>query len=176
MNDRKIIWVRGQKGNEGKSWFQSYLQSLYGAHRVARFDITNKTSDLLQIMSRSELTTTNVFLFNQQHCVPSEECCYSLFEMIKDGYASAPKFHGALLRIKTPNVIVVFVNEYPDFSKLSQDRWACFQIKNTGDLLGVTANEARQNQRTETGKKCRGCTEIYNREGQVVKRIFDAPT
>ena len=50
MNDRMIIWVMGRKGNEGKSWFQSYIQSLHGAHRVARFDITNKTSDLLHII------------------------------------------------------------------------------------------------------------------------------
>ena len=40
MNDRMIIWVMGRKGNEGKSWFQSYIQRLHGAHRVARFDIT----------------------------------------------------------------------------------------------------------------------------------------
>ena len=50
-NDRKIIWVKGEQGNEGKSWLQSYIQSRYGTHRVARFDITNKTSDLLHIMS-----------------------------------------------------------------------------------------------------------------------------
>ena len=47
INDRQIIWIKGKDGNEGKSWFQSYLQSLHGSHRVARFDITNKTSDLL---------------------------------------------------------------------------------------------------------------------------------
>ena len=29
MDDRKIIWVIGREGNEGKSWFQSYIQSLY---------------------------------------------------------------------------------------------------------------------------------------------------
>ena len=57
MNDRMIIWVMGRKGNESKSWFQSYIQSLHGAHRVARFDITNKTSDLLHIMSRCSLAT-----------------------------------------------------------------------------------------------------------------------
>ena len=43
MNDRK---VKGEKGNLGKYWFQSYVQSLHGAHRVARFDITNKKADL----------------------------------------------------------------------------------------------------------------------------------
>ena len=126
MNDRKIIWVVGKEGNEGKSWFQSYLQSLHGEHRVARFDITNKTADLLHIMSRCPLATTDMFVFNHQRCVSSEECCYSLLEMIKDGYASAPKFHGSLLRIKRPNLVLVFSNRYPRIRLLSKDRW---QIK-----------------------------------------------
>ena len=71
MDDRKIIWVIGREGNEGKSWFQSYIQSLYGSNRAARFDITNKTADLLHIMSRCALETTDIFLFNHQRCVPS---------------------------------------------------------------------------------------------------------
>ena len=33
MNDRMILWVMGRKGNEGNSWFQSYIQSLHGSHR-----------------------------------------------------------------------------------------------------------------------------------------------
>ena len=37
MNDRKMIWIIGLEGNEGKSWFQSYIQSLYRSHGVARF-------------------------------------------------------------------------------------------------------------------------------------------
>ena len=52
MNDYKIMWLIGREGNEGKSWFQFYISSLDGSHRVARFDITNKTADLLHIMSR----------------------------------------------------------------------------------------------------------------------------
>ena len=131
-SDRKIIWVKGKDGNEGKSWFQSYLQSLRGVHRVARFDITNKSSDLLHIMSRSALGTTDIFLFNHQRCLPSEDCCYSLLEMIKDGYASAPKFHGSNLRIKTPNVVVVFSNRDPRIRSLSKDRWKIFFITDNG--------------------------------------------
>ena len=132
MNDRKIIWVKGEKGNEGKSWFQSYVQSLHGAHRVARFDITNKTADLLHIMRQSALATTDIFLFNQQRCISSEDCCYSLLEMIKDGYASAPKFHGTLLRIKTPNVVVVFSNHDPIVRAFSKDRWKILFINKNG--------------------------------------------
>ena len=133
MNDRKIIWIKGKDGNEGKSWFQSYLQSLHGEQRVARFDITNKTSDLLHIMTRCALETTDIFLFNHRRCVSSEDCCYSLLEMIKDGYASAPKFHGSLLRIKKPNTIVVFSNRDPRIRSLSKDRWKIYFI--VGDSL-----------------------------------------
>ena len=42
IEDRKIIYVIGKQGN---------VQSLYGCHRVARFDITDKTANLLHIMS-----------------------------------------------------------------------------------------------------------------------------
>ena len=86
MNDRKIIWITGQEGNEGKYWFESYIRSLYGSYLVAHFDIINKIAVLLHIMSCCALETTDIFLFNHQRCVPSEECCYSLLEMIKDRY------------------------------------------------------------------------------------------
>ena len=29
-SERNIIWIRGSKGNEGKSWFQNYLEDFYG--------------------------------------------------------------------------------------------------------------------------------------------------
>ena len=29
-SDREIIWVIGKKGNEGKTWFQKYMESKYG--------------------------------------------------------------------------------------------------------------------------------------------------
>ena len=151
MNDRMIIWIMGRKGNEGKSWFQSFIQSSYGAHRVARFDVTNKTSDLLHIMSRCALATTDMFLFNHQRCVSSEECCYSLLEMIKDGYASAPKFQGALLRIKTPNLVIVFSNREPRMHSLSQDRWKIFSIRD-GKLVGGFEDQIWKTQKDDLTK------------------------
>ena len=135
MSDRNIVWVIGRNGNEGKSWFQSYYQSLHGVHHVARFDITNKAADLLHIMSRSALATTDTFLFNHQRCVASEDCCYSLLEMIKDGYASAPKFQGSNLRFKTLNLVIVFSNREPRMHSLSKDRWKIFNIRND-ELIG----------------------------------------
>ena len=124
--------MTGREGNEGKSWFQSYIQSLYGSHRAARFDITNKAADLLHIISRCALETTDMFLFNHQRCVSSEECCYSLLEMIKDGYTSAPKFHRSLLRIRRQNLIIMFSNHDPRIRSLSCDRWKLCIITENG--------------------------------------------
>ena len=69
FNDREIIWVKGTQGNEGKSWFQEYVQSFYGVSRVVRFDITNKSSDIVHILTKCELSSINIFLFNEQRCI-----------------------------------------------------------------------------------------------------------
>ena len=87
-------------------------------------------------MSRCALATTDMFLFNHQRCVSSEDCCYSLLEMIKDGYASAPKFHGSLLRIKRPNLVLVFSNRHPRIRSLSKDRWQIYFITDDGLTAG----------------------------------------
>ena len=79
-------------------------------YKFSRFDIPSKTADLLHIIYRCVLATTDIFLLNHQLCESSEDCCYSLWEMTKDGYAPVPKFHGSLLRIKKINLIVVFSN------------------------------------------------------------------
>ena len=34
-SERKVIWITGRQGNEGKSWFQCYTESYFGFHRVA---------------------------------------------------------------------------------------------------------------------------------------------
>ena len=33
-HDREIIWVVGKDGNEGKSWFQKYVKSVFGTQKV----------------------------------------------------------------------------------------------------------------------------------------------
>ena len=33
-HDREIIWVVGKDGNEGKNWFQNYVESVFGTRKV----------------------------------------------------------------------------------------------------------------------------------------------
>ena len=41
---RKIIWIKGMCGNEGKSWLQSYMQSMYWFARTVRLDYKSKAN------------------------------------------------------------------------------------------------------------------------------------
>ena len=63
--DRKVIWVKGAKCGEGKSWFQEYVASLYGFKRVvAGMNIKVNTASLCHVLQKRQLATTDIFLFN----------------------------------------------------------------------------------------------------------------
>ena len=49
---REVFWICGYNGNEGKSWFQDYIEALCGYARVARLDLRNKTSNVLFTLSK----------------------------------------------------------------------------------------------------------------------------
>ena len=107
--------------------------------------------------------------------------------MIKDGYASPPKFQGALLRIKTPNLVIVFSNRVPRMHFLSLDRWKVFSIRE-GKLVGGFEEQIWKQQKDDHTKaakthqaknempRSRGALEIYDDQDNIVKRIFDEPS
>ena len=91
-SNREVVWVVGTQGNEGKSWFQSYVESYFGYHRVSRFDIKNRAHDILHALSRRPLISTDIFLFNVPRSNDSiTECSYSVMEAIKDDCATSNK-------------------------------------------------------------------------------------
>ena len=137
---RDVVWVTGKRGNEGKSWFQSYLESYYGYHRVARFDLKSRAQDIFHALSRRPLISTDIFLFNVPRSSDSlNECSYSVMEAIKDGCATSTKYNSTPLRFKTPNVVMVFSNEPPLVNQLSSDRWRIYKISKNEDLIFVEA-------------------------------------
>ena len=101
--------------------------------------------------------------------------------MIKDGYASAPKFQGALLRIKTPNLVIVFSNREPRM------QWKVFSIRE-GKLVGGFEEQIWKQQKDDHTKAAkmrqaknemprrRGAFEIYDDQGNIVKCIFYEPS
>ena len=128
-SDREVIWVCGMDGNEGKSFFQAYVESWFGYARVARSDLRNRPGDVLHALAKRPLTSTDIFLFNLTRANEKEDAVsYTVIESLKDGYATTTKYNSTVIRFKTPNVVAVFANELPDFSQLSLDRWTCYVI------------------------------------------------
>ena len=131
-SQREIIWICGFNGNEGKSWFQGYLESFYGYARVARLDLRDKTGNILHTLSKRPLQTTDIFLFNDTRATDHHWQNYAVLEHIKDGSAISPKYNSKVLSFKTPNILILFSNSRPDSSQLSRDRWRIYSINKDG--------------------------------------------
>merc|ERR1711895_47845 len=102
---RQVIWVTGSSGNEGKSWFQGYLETSLGYHHVVRLDICDKSSNILCALARRPLQTTDIFVFNHARS-QDNPVNYTVLEYIKDGCAPASQ----VIKFKTPNMVIVFSN------------------------------------------------------------------
>ena len=138
-SDREIIWVVGVKGNEGKSWFQEFLESKFGWHRaICGMDIKMKKGNICHALRKRSLMSTNVFLFDVGKSKTFDEINYGVLEKIKNGRIVADKYNTAELKFYTPNIVVVFSNGRPNTRELSKDRWKIFQISDNG-LMDVTA-------------------------------------
>ena len=135
---REVIWVMGKHGNEGKSWFQEYMESKFGWGKViCGMDIKMKKGSICHVLSKRSLMTIDTFLFDVGKANTDDGVNYELLEKIKNGRTVASKFDSKELKFKTPNTVVVFSNEKPDVSELSKDRWKIFRIRDD-DLIDVT--------------------------------------
>ena len=135
---REIIWVIGKHGNEGKSWFQEYMESKFGWEKViCGMDIKMKKRSICHVLSKRSLMTIDTFLFDVGKANTDDGVNYELLEKIKNGRTVAAKFDSKELKFKTPNTVVVFSNEKPDVTELSKDRWKIFRIRDD-DLIDVT--------------------------------------
>ena len=132
-SERQIIWITGRRGNEGKSWFQGYMESYFGFNRVVRIDLRIKHASVCNVLKKRSLGPINIFLFNDARSVSGEDLnMYRILEDIKDGQATASKYDNDNIRFTTPNTVMVFSNQYPQIQKLSRDRWTIFNANQDG--------------------------------------------
>ena len=168
---RRIIWIVGKNGNEGKTFFQDKIEEQYGRHRVFQMELDESSRDILHIMKKCVDMQTDIFLFNITKSVYINDVNYKILEKIKDGKATSIKYHAKKMRFKTPNVILVFSNMYPNTREFSEDRWLIFKINAKMELVDVTTetmkkkkevNDAQKKSYTDWRKKT-----IYDRINKV---------
>ena len=131
-HDREIIWVVGKDGNEGKSWFQKYVKSVFGTRRVVSgIDIKSNSASIFQALRKCSIVTADIFLFNIGKSMNKfDQINYDALEKMKDGEAFASKYNSQQLKIRVPNVVMVFSNSPPDFKELAKVRFRVFNVNN----------------------------------------------
>ena len=92
--NRGIIWIVGEKGNEGKTFFNHKIEEQYGVLRVFQMELDESARDILHIMKKYVYIETDIFLFD----IPRSMCLshkhYKLFDSIKYGSATAMNYNG----------------------------------------------------------------------------------
>ena len=99
-------------------------------------------SNIFYILKKCS-STANIFMFNLPRATVLERDNYKILENIKDGSAVAGKYQSCKVRLKKPNIVIVFSNYGPETDALSEDRWNIFKIsKDLSSLVTLTCGQA----------------------------------
>lgn len=120
-DNRSVMFYVDSEGGKGKSWFCRYCLTVLG-----------KRVQLLQPAKRDDLSHAidvecSIFLFN----VPRgqmEFLRYEVLESLKDQTVFSPKYESQMKILPSVPHVVVFCNEDPDLSKMTEDRYNVNQI------------------------------------------------
>jgi hypothetical protein len=163
---RRVIWVVGERGDEGKDFFQNHIEEQYGKQRVCAMPFAARSKDILHAMLQVVDITTDIFLFNIPKDVNTRNISVKLLENIKDGKALAEKFVSKIVRFRTPNVVMVFSNGYPDTRRaLTSGRWLIFKINREMQLEDVTEAKLK--------RKCGGGDANKNGKNTFIQRNYN---
>jgi hypothetical protein len=113
--DRKVIFLVDLEGNKGKSWFSHY----YAAnHDNVQILLPGKKAD----MSYALDSTIRVLFIDAPRSKQGEFLQYDFLEDVKNGFVFSSKYESRNKNLGKCHV-VVNMNEHPDMSKLSNDRY-----------------------------------------------------
>jgi len=114
-DDRTIMFVVDVVGNSGKTWFAHYYASLHSHVQVLQ---PGKKAD----MSYALDSTIRVLFVDAPRSKQGEFIQYDFLEDVKNGYVFSSKYESRVKQLNKVHV-VVNMNEFPDMTKLSADRY-----------------------------------------------------
>lgn len=123
--DRKIFWYWSASGCTGKTTFARYLHRKFGF-----IALSGKASDMKHSIveyKKCNSCTPRGIVINIPRSVDSDYISYTGIEEIKDMFFFSGKYEGGMVDGNPPHV-VIFANEPPDASKMSDDRWCIVNI------------------------------------------------
>lgn len=121
--DRKITFVVDFDGNSGKTWFSRFYSRLHPETLLIQ---PGKKADITYILSQT-FPRPSVVFFDCPRSKNAEFIHYDLLEEIKNGRIQSGKYQSLIFEFTVPHV-VVFMNEEPDMTKLSIDRYDIIKV------------------------------------------------
>ena len=105
---------------------------MFGTQKVVSgIDIKANSASIFQALRKCPIVTADIFLFNIGKSKNKfVQINYDALEKMKDGEAFASKYNSQQLKIRVPNVVMVFSNSPPDFKELAKVRFRVFNINN----------------------------------------------
>jgi len=118
-NDREILFIVDPTGGTGKSWFiKKWISEKEDLTQVLSI---GKRDDIAYAIDESK----RYFLFD----LPRSQCeylQYSILEQLKDRMVMSNKYGSRMKHLEHTPHVVVFTNEEPDMTKLSEDRYVIY--------------------------------------------------
>lgn len=121
-DDRTVKFIVDPEGGNGKSWFCGYAFSNIDGCQILGPGKRDDLAHAVDVRSR-------VFLVN----VPrgnADYLNYGLLESLKDRMILSPKYESTMKILLNVPHVVVFMNEEPDASKMTADRYDIVHLSN----------------------------------------------
>ncbi len=134
-DERTIYWYWSNKGNIGKSSLCKHLCLKYDA-----ISLGGKVSDAMYAVAKlvDKGKPPSIVVFDVARSEASRLEYVSL-EKLKNGCFFSPKYESCMVMLNPPHVIV-FANEAPIESRLSDDRWVIKNLDMEMDLPGAAVD------------------------------------
>jgi len=114
-DSRTIHFVVDQVGNQGKTWFCYHYQS---NHENTQILVPGPKKDMAFILDRA----AKVIFLDAPRSKQGEYLQYDFLEELKNGSVFSSKYESQMKHLQEIH-LVVMMNEMPDLTKLSQDRY-----------------------------------------------------
>lgn len=126
-NNRQIVFVVDEVGDQGKSWFADYYEMLHEDR--TQIIIPGKKADMAYAVDEEK----SVFFFDCPRSKQGDFIQYDFLEELKNGRIFSPKYESGIKRFPKKPHVIVLMNEFPDDSKLSKDRYLIYEIREDGN-------------------------------------------
>jgi len=122
-NNRQIVFVADEVGDQGKSWFADCCEMLHEDR--TQIIIPGKKADVTHAVDEEK----SIFFFDCPRSKQGDFIQCDFLEELKNGRTFSPKCESWIKRSPKKPHVTALMNEFPDDSKLSKDRHLIYETR-----------------------------------------------